>query len=454
MYVCDFISYIVFLPMFLFFFCLTFKEGFFLLLTTVFYEKQEELPTHSMVTSGILVHRDQAKLDGFETWFFFASPEERVVKEPLVWLNQKPSVVYTPYTSCYREKVEYYYITNSYFRPNKLRRWDIYLENGDYLNLVRNPLYGEPKPSKETLTSKYAFRFVATIPFFWPVNWGHCVIDGITGVVNMPEWIWELNPVFVVGANGDLMREFFKAFSLEHIQVIESVDLIYGEHIFLCKESYPWNGFGIKSIGLVKKKFFEYYHLERIQPQNYYFLNKEPGKRHFDNLPELISKSCEVTGLDWKEIDMPNFNDRDATVKLFASIKILVCPAGSLAFNSIYMHDETGMLSLMANELDLPQFKVLYGANVWCIAIIHSSMAHLGGSGNANIDECVECLTKLVYTVKNRHYPPNHLYKGLNFEYAKKLYFENGDKWTTVFGANDEIYNEYINSLNSSKSIS
>ena len=421
-----------------------------------FYEKQNFTKgTFSVNTTGNMVYKGGGEYIEFDTWFNFESIHENHVYGTLV--STEGTVNFkdfnTPIVPFYREKVEFYHLRNAFV----FNRWVIFMENGDNLYLCNNPCrgYSLDKNEKQIVADR-SYKYAVFIPYYWPETFGHWINDGLCGILQMPKWVWDLDPVLLYVKSTETTPEHMKVIGLGDVPLIYNHQYTFVEHLFLCKETDAWNGFGISSFPIMKQKFSDYYHLDKVIPTQYAFLNRKQGQaRYFFNMEEIINATREATGLDWYLAKM-NYKEREETAKLFASFKILGIPGGSIGFNVYYMHDFTGVVPLMGQSLDLPQIHITYCCNVWCICVIHPKMPHKGASspqnGNGNITRITQAIKMMIYTVNNKQFPSTNLFNVYNLQYLQDLYLMYGDEWkldtndaTTVL---PDMFQNYLDNIN------
>ena len=101
-------------------------------------------------------------------------------------------------------------------------------------------------------------------------------------------------------------------------------------------------------------------------------------------------------------------------------------PAGSICFNTIYMHDGTGLVTLLADSIDFPQFMLCHCIRIWNIAILHEHMGHSDGhSDYGNAEKILENIQRMIYTIEHQHYPPDHnLFYASNITDAKNAFYQ------------------------------
>ncbi len=97
----------------------------------------------------------------------------------------------------YRERPIFFHLRNAAFRYQS-SSYPIYLEDGSLLDVHNSESY--PLSLKNgSLHTKYSFRYVVAVVYFWQSGFGHSLIDGMGGIIHIPNWVWSLKPVVVIG---------------------------------------------------------------------------------------------------------------------------------------------------------------------------------------------------------------------------------------------------------------
>ena len=383
-------------------------------------------PNH-FTCNGKPVHRCEVDIVYYECCYYFLENEPyNPVDQPLVDVNltvENLTTTLCPISSIYCEKLNLYYLKNAYVR----HPLDIVLSNGDYFMLyVQQTRWDFMKPTKQYVYASRGYRCVLFAPSIFWYGYGHWFSDVLAGLILLPQWVWDMNPVFPIVADYDLVKFTLTLIGHGDVDIVYSLGYVYAENLFLISGYEEWHAFGMHSYYVLKQKFHDYLKLNEIKPVNYYFRNKKPGRRHFINLEDIMNLTRQKTGLDWKMFSM-SFRQRVEFAKELATIKIIVMPAGSICFNTIYMHDGTGLVTLLADSIDFPQFMFCHCVHVWNIAILHEHMGHSdeNGSGYGNAERIVENIKRMIYTVEHQHYPPDHnLFYASNITEAKNAFYQ------------------------------
>ena len=291
-----------------------------------------------------------------------------------------------------------------------------------------NHFFWLPNLPAQEINVTDAYKYAFYIPMPYRGAYGHWFTDALAGLVFLPKWVWDTNPVYICLVDPDRVRFTLSLIDINNVNILSTQDYVFCENLFILTGIEAWHTFGMHTNLILKKKFREKLELDKIEPVNYIFHNKEPGRpRHFTNFDDVVMAAKEATGLEWKTLSTP-FSKRVEFAREFASIKILVTPSGSIAFNTIYMKDGMGMISLFADSIDFPQVFFCHTIRIWNIGIIHENIKHFGGPDKGNLEKIIENIKRMLYTIENQHYPPNHgLFDAYNLEESKQIYFQEGE---------------------------
>ena len=444
-------NYLIFIVLFLFFGFFHNNKSFELknfniIINSYYFLKQQNISFPSIKSNSDFLPRSDGPYVIYDTWYTFVEEEQAKVKPAITDLENGriPGAQHAPFQSTYREKGEFYYLKDAYCRLDGL----ILLSNGTFINLMKNPTKYQEQPDRnKNIQSNYAYEFVVFIPNYFYYNFAHWINEGVSGLVSMPSWVWDLNPIFVTKQKPSIAREHLDALGLEKIDFINpGSSYVYASNLFVCKAVECWHGWGLGAVPKMKKKFAEYFGLNDIIPNQYIFMNKEPGHRHVNNFQEIINRAREMTKLDWREEKIQDRKTQRDIAKLFASMKILVIPPGSITFNTVYMHDYCGLVGIHAHIIDFPQLKFTYCSNIWSICIPHSNINHFGGNGgNADVERVLRNINRMIYIVENQKYPPGDFLEVVKISDAKKIYFEYGDYFYDYDWRLSQMVKDYLN---------
>ena len=383
----------------------------------------------NITSTGITVYRNNAEIFNYDCiYHFYDQVEKPIVEEPFLdgfAMNVYPPSVYAPIAVRYCEKLNIYHLKNAYVK----HVFVIILSNGDSLTIITRKRNWKPPYiiNGTTIEPRYGFKNLFFVPMQFPQFFSHWLTDVLPAIVLMPSWFWDLNPTIVTVFNRDYVNYSLNHVGLGHVDFIQTTNYVYGENVFVAHGNELWNAMGLYAAKVIKQKYRAYHGLDKIEPVNYRFINKNNNNRRFTNLNEIIELANAITGKNWSLITT-QYTERDAYAREFASCLVLVVPCGSLAFNSIYMRDGTGIVSLCAKRIDNPQNQFCYYINIWNIGIMHPYMKFKGQAAPANVFLTLQVIDIMMYTVEHQHFPPDmDMFQAMYIDDAKKYYYEYGD---------------------------
>ena len=396
--------------------------------------------------SGVTVRRYEADIYKYDCIYHFHDQEKTIVNETVIQgfePHKNHHYVYAPIASRYCEKLHIYHLKNAYVKHKAF----VILSNGDYFKIFPNDWRWKPgNPGTGEIRTKHGYRVLFFVPIAFPRFFSHWITDGLAGIVLMPSWFWDLNPTILAVSINEYVRYSLELVGLGHIDVINTQDYVYGDDVFMVHGNELWNSMGPHVSKVIKQKYRAAIGLDKIEPVNYRFANKDNNNRRFTNLNEIIELANQRTGKNWSLITT-NYREREAYAKEYASCLIVVTPCGSLAFNCIFMRDGTGIVSLCTGQIDSPQFAFCYYVNIWNIGVMHPYMRLNNHAAGANVDLTLDSIDKMIYTVANHHFPPGlDMFQPMCIDDAKKAYFEYGDqKFLDSQGYGNNRRREFVN---------
>ena len=279
------------------------------------------------------------------------------------------------------------------------------------------------KIKNQNYSHTVGYRYVLAPVFRYGHLFAHWITDIMCPLLYIPQWIWDLNPVLCMQqANQEIAQEYLKIIGHHTItvQILNEGEIVYAEYLFLVKGLGMVHPCGKFALPLLRQKIRTYYGLDSVYPQNYGYINKTEKRRSFTNLDDLInviSKSYSIKFMFLKT----NVPTRNLFARNVASLKILICPCGSISYNTMFMKEKTGFLALNANLLDGPNLKLALELNLWHIQVCHDNLTHFGESGPCNITRCFISFKVIYSAVENQKWPSNNFFVPINFSYFKAL---------------------------------
>ena len=362
-------------------------------------------------------------------------------KQPLVYTGNdfQPDLCISTFVhAAFYEGIDVLYINNGYVGDiqivgTKEYYIDMYNFTGWY-----NPY--DIQRDNNFKTTK-GFRYVLAPISRWIDYFGHWIDDTVCPMLFIEDWIWDLNPVLCIARNNkELVREYLNIIGHGNIEVVNYYkEMIYAEHLFVVKAFGHENPCGHISLPLLREKASNYYGTKGIKPEIYAYANKQNTNRKITNLQTLIDEISKQYSIEFKLIKV-NFPNREQFAKTMASVKLLVCPSGSLAFNILFMSEGTGFLTLNSMMIDGPNIKIASDLSIWHVEIINPKMGHYRSPGPTNITRSLIGFKVIKSAVENGKWPENNLFSPYNGEYMRK---QMGPKINMTLLLKDVIPGEY-----------
>ncbi|EAY19973.1 hypothetical protein TVAG_402280 [Trichomonas vaginalis G3] len=272
-----------------------------------------------------------------------------------------------------------------------------------------------------------------------PFNtYGHFLHDILATLVMYPDDV--LNQELYVFHNynwNDKFKEHLDAMGLTHIHPYDSkingfvlVHKLYYIHAY--ENTHEFDHLGLPR---VSKYFRSNLKFDQIEPTKYNIINRRPNeRRYFTNIKELLNAlKVKFPNINFQEIQLQE--KLVDTGRLFAETKVLIGSGGSLLFNSMFMHNETGVVCLFANKIDLPDNIVLACFGIYNIGVVHPNINFYEGQGACDIELTVDCVDKIIFAVENKKYPQMKGYYpvianySLFFQVRMRNSYNNGAIW-------------------------
>ena len=258
----------------------------------------DDLPT--IISTGKYIRRYEADIYRYDClYYFYDNTKKHIIEESLLD-GFKPDLylryMYAPIIMRYCEKLNIYHLKNVFIKPNMY----IVLSNGDNLMLfTSNGIWENPKIQPETITPQYGYNILFYVPIVYNTIFSHWIIDGLSWIILMPSWFWDLKPTILSVVNTQLVEFTMNLIGLGNINVINTGQYVYGKDVYLVHANELWNCMGAHSSKILKKKFRESLGLNKIKPTKYNFISKEKGNRYFTNLNEIIELANKKTNKHW-----------------------------------------------------------------------------------------------------------------------------------------------------------
>ena len=274
--------------------------------------------------------------------------------------------------------------------------------NGNYYNY---PYIPTDRPLNSSIHIDMSFPNVVWCDFKF-TSFGHWFHDHLASLLKIPNYVWETSPVIISRCGSRYVSESVKVLGLHNCELILKSVNFFAENLYFVHTPELFLGFTYQTYNLLRNKILKYYKTDKIIPNAYNCMNKEPNwHRHIHNMNELIEMLKISTKQKWGLI--PNNYTNVSYISItFASTKLLVIPQGSITFNMFYMHPKTGILFLMSETLDICNFSIAFLLGIWTISQLHKNIPFVGGNGGSiNISQAITNVFRLMYTLDHQKYP-------------------------------------------------
>ena len=316
------------------------------------------------------------------------------------------------------ERVDLYIFSKAYIQGAEQLGTDGYFYDLYNFSAVYNP---EDAQRRNRYRTRVGYKYVIAPIVRWLPTFGHWITDCICPLMYIEDWIWNLNPVIALsGVPQEMFQEYMKILGHENIKLVDrKYGFVYGETMFVIKGYAPEIPCGVRSLPALVEKISEFYDLKDIKPLYYGYMNKDNLNRRITNMKELISAIEDKYGVSFKELKV-NRPDRKSFARSMASLKLLLCSGGSIAFNVIMMKQGTGFLTLDSECLEGPNLQIACHLKLWHIEIMHPYMRHFNHPGPGNITRALYSFKVLDYAIDHQRWPAQHnLYCPYNFTLFK-----------------------------------
>ena len=346
------------------------------------------------------------------------------------FLQERQCLVYTGkdyddrfYCQAYVAPIFYERVDIMIFNNAFIQGWNILGTEGYLYDLYNYTyIYDPQKIKRSTKCKPIAGYSIVLAPIVrWLPIFAHWITDFICPLLFVDEWIWDLNPVVCLDNVGEeLFREYMKIIGHENATLVNRREgFVYAETMYVVKGYAPEIPCGVKSLGILREKLVKYYGLENIKPEYYGFMNKDNNNRKILNLKEIINLIESEYNIAFKELRV-NQPNRIDFARYMSSIKLLICPGGSMAYNVIFMKENTGFLTFDAECLDGPDIQISCHLKLWHIEIVHPKVPHFNVPLNANITRTLYSFRVINYAVEHQKWPENNLFSPYNFTLFKQ----------------------------------
>ena len=202
----------------------------------------------------------------------------------------------------------------------------------------------------------------------WGNIFGHFVHDSLSQLIYIPKNIIEKSMIMIT-FNINSAMQFFELFNISKTQVLYDKNKWYfTKNLYMCYSIEPHNGFNMYSFPKIVKFLRKKLNVSKIQATRYIFMNRKKWEiRYILNFNDFyICAKNQYPTLKW-EIENLNYSSLQNIANIFASIKLLVTPAGSHTIYMIFMNRNytAGICLIQSEWIDLPNYITGYNNEIW-----------------------------------------------------------------------------------------
>ena len=376
---------------------------------------QSEITGYNHITpSRLPVVRQYAMTFPYQEGFVY--PENLDLNRlPYVYLGKRYRnyIQRVPIDAFFFEHVDVFEIPHGYIGKGDLVGTESYLIDTYDYDFDRKGIIKNEQENFEYI----GYEYVLAPLYRFTNHFGHWICDAVGPLTFVPEWVWDLDPVVVVANTApDLAREYINVLGHPNAKIISSNQyIVYAEHLFVAHGRGVVNPCGAHSLNVLRGKLADYYGLHDIKPTNYGYFNKEHTRR-FTNMESIVESLSKLKNIQFTKYEI-NEPDRKTFARAVASLRLLLTPCGSIAYNIVFMKPGTGLLTLNGNAIDGPNLKVAPELNIWHVEVIHMNMDHFGAPGEGNIQRITYSFEVIWYALENQKWPATNLFPPVNMEY-------------------------------------
>ena len=376
-----------------------------------FYRQQQKFSQfpHFDLQHSIVVNKSH--IDILDHQMFTYKTNLDPEKLPLAYVGQdfKPLAMQIRVNSYENETVDILHIPHGFVGP------DIFGRGDKLIDFFACHVYNPEDSQKNYLPTTKGVRYAITSVSKYQNVFGHWISDVTCPLLYVPQFIWDLNPVFCITyADASLAREYMNILGHPNIEIeVVQNSLLYAEHLFIAQGVPSIKPCGIHSMPILRQKLADYYELHDIKPENYGYMNKDRSYRRFTNMKALITTLEETKKVKFRALFV-NSPDRRSFAKTMASLKLFLVACGSQPMNSLFLKEGTGFLTLNSDLIDGPNLKIATDLHLWHIEVVHPKMGHWGYPGRANVTRVVMCFDILSSAIENQRWPSNNLFSPIN----------------------------------------
>ena len=238
-------------------------------------------------------------------------------------------------------------------------------------------------------------------------QYGHFINDMLCSLILVPPSYF-IDSVIFVNFNVTTAKVYLKCLGIPYSEVFQLTnDWHYVSEAYFLRSKEVTNSLNVEGLPNLQKRFFKYLNLSDIASTKYRILNKKDGLwgriNNIEELTSLIQKT--YPQYDFQRLDDSTPNSIYSISKALAEIKLLVTCGGSMVFNSIFMHKNTGIVICGSEIIDYPDTNLGYSLDIWMIYI--TSLFYHGRitDEDYNIKPVVTAVSYMLYAFENLKFP-------------------------------------------------
>lgn len=240
--------------------------------------------------------------------------------------------------------------------------------------------------------------------------YGHRLTDGIVAsLINVPKEIYEKSYV-ATRFNYVHLREFLDLLDIKCKGTVElNSTFIQCDNVYIVKSYEEMNGMLISARD-VRDKMYEVLNLSHVVPKLGAFSNRKRGKKRYISNMKAFMKLAQTKYKDVQFIEI-KYKDLFIGIKdmftLMSNVKYLITPAGSSAFNILFMKNNTGCCIIGSNIHDWADYGLAHVLNVWLAYCSNSHISHdrVGWNQNIDLQRNMIYFDRVVYAVEHSKWP-------------------------------------------------
>ena len=365
--------------------------------------------------NAIIVNKTDFDFENNITFYYHKEFKQENLPLAYVGRDYSNSSMYTHINTFENEVVSIYHIRSGYFA-------NAFIGCGNQIiDFYLMPAYNPDYCHKYRFQTKYGFEYAICALSRYEDKFGHLISDIIGPLLHVPDYIWDLEPVLCIQSVPIvLIREYMNIIGHGNIKIIHpQYTTVFAENLYVVQGAESVNPCGFHSLPILRKKIVDYYNLSSIKPEKYAYMNKDRSYRRLRNMAQIISTIENNTNLKFKHLYV-NIPNRSDFAREMASLRIFIVVCGSQAYNTIFMKEKMGFLTLNSLEFDGPNAKLALDLDLWNIQVTHINIGHYGRSGLGNITRALYSFKVLSSAVENQKWPPNYLFSPINLNVIRK----------------------------------